>query len=316
MNISIEQMTAEMKKYREFIIVYHVRPDGDCIGSSYALALALKASGARCRVEGDDAVPLNHRYLTDKVVMDEVENPVYIAVDSAAPERVGSYADKHFTFCIDHHNNSINADYTYTEKDCGACSELIFKLVKAMDTDITPQMADFLYLALAMDTMCFRTTDTSAQSFRTAAELAELGADIYGIGRRHLYIKKPGRMKIERMLQNSFNFTCDGQIVSGVITRENLREAQIHDSELEGINSYVELIEGIRVGITVRELADGRSRCSVRTSGNVSAHLICQTHGGGGHFNAAGCVLEYPVEETRAIMEKTAREILEIALKA
>ncbi len=172
-------MAEELKKYKEFRIVYHIRPDGDCIGSSYALALALQAAGAKCEVTGSYEIPSGHRYLTDKFLKDEVTDPVYIAVDCASPERTGEFDRTDFTFCIDHHrNNSVNAPFKCIEEDCGACSEIVFKVIKALGVAVTPQMADLLYLALVMDTMCFRTTDTSPQSFRTAAELAEYGADI------------------------------------------------------------------------------------------------------------------------------------------
>lgn len=311
MNTSLEQMASEMKKHKEFIFVYHVRPDGDCIGSSYALALAMKSLGAACRVEGTDEIPPGHLYMTDKVSMDEVKKPVYFSVDSATPERTGSYSGVHYTFCIDHHcNNSVDADFKYVEEGSGACGEVAFKLIKALGVEITPQIADFLYLALVMDTMCFRTSSTSVQSFSTAAELAKLGADIYGIGHRHVYIKKPGRVKIERVLQNSYHFTCDNQIVTGIITQNDLKEAEILDSELEGINSLVEQIEGMKIGITIRELADGSSRCSTRSCGSIPANLICETHGGGGHMHAACCVLPYPPDKARNIMEETAREFL------
>lgn len=311
MNISPEQMAAELKKYKEFRIVYHIRPDGDCIGSAHALALALQSAGAKCEVTGTDDIPQGHRYLTDMVRYDTITDPVNIAVDCGSPERTGGFSGLEYTFCIDHHrNNSIAAEFKCVEEDCGACSEIIFKIIKAMGVEITKLMADLMYLALAMDTMCFRTTDTSPQSFRTAAELAELGADIYGIGRRHLFIKKPGRIKIEKILQNSYHFTCDNQIVTGIITQTDLQDADIKDSELEGINSLVEQIEGLRIGVTIRELPDGSSRCSTRSSGNIPANKICETHGGGGHFNAACCTLYCPPEEAREIMERTAREFL------
>lgn len=311
MNILAEQMAGELKKYNEFRIIYHIRPDGDCIGSSYALALALQACGAKCEVCGTYDIPPGHRYLTDNFIKDELSEPVYIAVDCASPERTGSFENAEYTFCIDHHrNNSINAPFKCIEEDCGACAEIVFKIIKALGIEITPLIANLLYLALVMDTMCFRTSDTSPQSFRTAAELAEYGADIYGIGRKHVFRKKPGRVKIEKMLQESFHYTCDGQIITGIITLDDLKKADILDAELEGINSYVEQIDGVKIGITVRELPDGWSRCSTRTSGNIPANLICAAHGGGGHFNAACCNLECSPEKAREIMERTAREFL------
>ena len=311
MNISPEQMAAELRKYNSFCIVYHIRPDGDCIGSSYALGLALKSLGAECKVCGTDEVPPNHHYLTDKVVWDDPSDPVFISVDTASQERTGIFSDRKFKFCIDHHRgNTVDAEFKCIEEDCGACAEIIFKVIKALETEITPFIADFLYTGLVMDTMCFRTTDTSAQSFSTAAELSLLGADIYGIGRRQMFIKKPGRIKIEKSLQNSLHFICDDRIVSGVITQNDLKEAGMLDSELEGINSFIEQIEGVMVGITVRELPDGSSRVSVRTCGDTAADGICKVHGGGGHFNAAGCVLDTDPENARAALEKTALEFI------
>lgn len=312
MNVSIEKMAEELRKYQEFRIVYHIRPDGDCIGSSFALALALKSIGAKCEVVGRDEVPRVHKFMTDRVVPDVLADPVYIAVDAVSPARTGNFQHAHFTFCIDHHrDNSIEADYKYVEPDCGACSEIIFKLIKAMGIPLTKDIADFLYTALVTDTMCFRTADTSIQSFETAAELARYGADIYNIGRRNMFIKSAGRQKIEQSLQESFHFTCDNRILTGIITLDDLKMAGILDSELEGINSLVEQIEGVRIGVTVRELPDGRTRCSMRTNGNIAANKICAVHGGGGHLHAACCELDTDPIEARRIMEETCRGFLE-----
>lgn len=312
MDISINELAEKLREYDEYRIVYHIRPDGDCIGSAYALCLALQSIGKKCDVVGQDSIPRVHHILTDNVRMDSLEFPVYIAVDSASLHRVGSYSDRHFTFCIDHHANTFNeADFRYVEKDGGACSEIIFKLIKAMGIHITEQIADFLYTALVTDTMCFRTSDTSVQSFETAAELTKLGADIYNIGRRNMFIKSVGRLKIESILRDSFHFTCDNQILTGVIMLNDLETAGVLDSDLEGINSMVEQIEGIRIGVTIRELPNGRMRCSVHTNGDISANEICRTHGGGGHFHAAGCELNTNAKTAREIMENTCKKFLE-----
>ncbi len=312
MHVTIEQMAEKLKASEEIRIIYHIRPDGDCIGSAFALALALQAAGVRCDVRGRDEVPHIHRPLTDEVPMDALNAPLYLAVDCCAPSRTGTYENEHYTFCIDHHrNNSIDADYKYVEEDCGACSEIVFKVIHAMGVEITKPIADLLYTALVTDTMCFRTSDTSRQSFETAAALAGYGADVFGIGRRNMFYKTPQRMKIEKILTDSFHFTCDDRIVTGILMLDDLKAADILDSELEGINSLAESIAGVRIAVTIRELPDGRMRCSTRTSGNIPANELCAVHGGGGHFHASCCVLDTDAQTAREIMERTAKEFLE-----
>ncbi len=311
MNVTIREMAEKLKCYDEYAIVYHIRPDGDCIGSSFALALGLQSIGKKCRVVGRDPVPQIHQYLTNGVQQDDIENPVYFSVDAVSPMRTGNYADKHFTFCIDHHcDNSINADFKYVEEDCGACSEIVFKLLQAMNVHITKNIADLLYTALVTDTRCFQTSDTSSQSFEIAAELVRVGADNYNISRRNCFVKSKGRRAIEELFKESLNFSCNGSLITGIITLEDLKKADIADSEIEGINSYVEQYEEMQIGVTVRELPDGRSRCSTRTNGNISANDICAVHGGGGHFHAAVCELDDPPVEARQIMEETCRKFL------
>lgn len=311
MNITIKEMAEKLRKFDEYRIVYHIRPDGDCIACAYALCLGLQASGKKCEVVGQDDVPRGHQYMTEKVKFDTITKPVYIAVDSAAPHRVGKYADEHFTFCIDHHHNTFTAaDYRYVETDCGACAEIIFKLLRAMNVEITQQIADFLFLGICTDTMSFRTSDTRIQTFEIAAELAKCGANVYEIGRNHMFKKSKGRLAVEQSLRDSFHYSCDDRILTGIIMLNDLENAGVLDSDLEGINSMAEVPEPVRIGVTIRELADGRMRCSVRTNGDISANEICNVHGGGGHFHAACCELDCDAESARRIMEETAEKFL------
>lgn len=311
MRVKIRKFAEKLLQYDEFCIVYHIRPDGDCIGSAFALALALQAAGKRCTVTGRDPVPQIHRWLTDRVPLDDVRNPVYFVVDAVSPYRTGNYENVHYTFCIDHHrNNSIDADYKYIEEDCGACSELIYKLIRAMKVEFTKDMVNLLYTALVTDTQRFRTSDTTAQSFRTAAALTKRGADIFEISRLNTFVKPKGRRMIEDALKASLRFSEGGQLITGIITQNDLKAAEIADSELEGINSFVEQYAEMMIGVTVRELPDGRCRCSTRTNGDISAEKICQKHGGGGHYHAAVCELAGPPEHAREIMENTSKAFL------
>lgn len=142
----------------------------------------------------------------------------------------------------------------------------------------------------------------------------ELLSDIYYIITQ-LILPLCSRRMIVEFLKESLHFSCDYKLITGIITLDNLKDANITDFELEGINSYVERYyveqyEEMMISVTVRELSDGRSRCSMRTRGNISANGICAEHGGSGHFHAAVCELDVPPEEARVIMEETCRKYL------
>lgn len=308
---TLKEIAAQLLACKEVCIVYHIRPDGDCIGSAYALATALQAAGIRCSVTGRDPVPASFRYLTDAFQPDQLREPVYLSLDTSSPKRTGPYEHQHFTFCIDHHNgNSVVADYKYVEPDCGACSEIIYKLLLEMQLPVTPQIANLLYTALVTDTLCFRTSDTDAQTFRTAAALADCGADISGIGKGHMLYKSKGRMQVEDALRRSFRSSCDERLLTGVLMLSDLAAAGMDDSDLEGINAYVEQVAEMQIGVTLRELPDGRTRCSVHTKGDISAHEICQRFGGGGHLHAAGCEIDAAPAQARELVERVCKEYL------
>lgn len=309
--ISLSELAKQLLTEKEVRIVYHIRPDGDCIGSAYALALALQSAGIHADVAGRDPVPNTFRYLTDQFVPDDLQDPVWISVDTSTPYRTGPYEQQHFTYCIDHHNrNTVQADYKYVEADCGACGEIICKLLTEMQIPFTKLIMNLIYTAIVTDTLCFRTSDTNAQTFRIAAELAEKGADIEKIGKRHMLYKSKGRRMIEDIMRKEMQILCDNQLFTSMILLRDLESAGIADSDLEGINSFLEQYEEMRIGVTFRELPDGRTRCSVHTKGAVSAHEICQHFGGGGHLHASGCEMDEPPLQARPIMEQFCMEYL------
>ncbi len=176
---------------------------------------------------------------------------------------------------------------------------------------ITKEIADFLCMAIVTDTMSFRTSDTRVQTFEIATELACLGTDTYHISRHFMFLKSKGRLEFEHRLRNSFHFSCGNRVLTGIIMLRDLEAAGVLDSEMEGINSLVDEVMGVRIGVTIRELPDSRMRCSVHTSGDLSADAFCKLRGDGGHFHAACCELNCDAPTARRIMEESARDFLE-----
>ena len=309
MNVDLKTMASQLKTIKQARIYFHKKPDGDAVGAAYGLALGLQAAGAVCEVLCSDPVPATYRFMADRVPVQRLEQATVIAVDTATPGRLGKYKEERIDLCIDHHeNNTIEALFKYVEENASSCSEIIFKLLREMGVEITAEIASLLYTGLVTDTSSFRTLSTNAASLQAAAELAACGAPVAEIARLHCLYKTRQRLEIERVLANSFQYVCAGHILGCYFSHADMTRIGTDDSQLEGLNIIVEQVEGVEIGIVVRETIPGHCRISVRTCPKYNAAEICAVFGGGGHANAAGCELDgMPADVLKQVEEVCAR---------
>ena len=310
---TLEDIADFLEDNDDYCIYYHKNPDGDAIGSAYALAMALKAMKKNVNILCDSPVPAPYHYLTDRYGTDrEIRSrTINISVDSAAPARLGRYSDAKITVCIDHHNvNTIEAKYKYVAPKACSCAEIIYELIRIIGVPISALMADFLYVGVCTDSMCFRSEAVNSDTLRTAYELSMCHADVVSIARRFYVTRTEKRIKIENRLTGSFKLHAGGKILSSVLTNDDYNELDITPDDTEGINDLVETVEGVKIGIVVRERTKGRCRISVRSMCRVGADRICAALGGGGHSNAAGAELDGSAEEVLRTVVETAERFL------
>ena len=283
----------------QFCIVYHINPDGDCIGSAYALALILRAAGAKTAVCGHDPVPGQFRSLTDGIPMDSLDPQTqYIAVDCKDRKRTGlSFTNNHYSFWIDHHGSDFTqADHEYVQPNRSACSELILEIAEMLSVAVTKQIAELLYTALVTDTSRFCTPSTNADSIRTAAKLAQCGIDLFEIGRRYTQIKTKNRLNLERRIFSKMHLLCNEQLAAGLITLKDLHDENIdsqNSPDLQNINNLFDVVATARITVVIREYPldnpEGQTRFSIKSFDSaISAKAIAEHFGGGGHLPAAG----------------------------
>lgn len=310
-NPILNELAAQLKQITKCYVLRHIRPDGDAIGSQYGLVLGLRQLGINAQPLHADPVPADYAYVTDKVPTEDIGEAPYIAVDSMTPARLGSFENTPVEFCIDHHQrNSISAPYKYVEADASACTEMVLRVLLAMGVEITQEIAHFLYIGLLTDTNCFRARSTNATAMADAALLAGCGIDISGIARRHVFYKSAKRIEAEKCLRNTQRYTCNDRVLSCMITWDDFTRIGIDDSQLEGINTLIEEIEGPALAIVLRERAAGICRFSVRAEEGLNASEICKCFNGGGHADAAGCDIEGDPKEAMLKMEKACAEYL------
>ncbi|MBQ5311151.1 MAG: DHH family phosphoesterase [Oscillospiraceae bacterium] len=300
----LEDIADVIEEGDEYLVVCHVNPDGDAIGSAYALVLALRLTGKRADAAVPGEVPDNYRALTDRVDRQALRHPRYICVDTSTQARLGKYADEHILCCIDHHEkNTVDARYNYVDPTASSCAQIVYELIQILGAPVSQLMADLLYTGLITDTSCFRAVTTNADTMRYASVFAACGADVSGLARKYFLTKSPRRLDIEDRLRRSRRFFADGRIAGFVLKYADYVELGITDSDVEGINDIAEEPQGIKAGIVVREKNKGKCRISVRAVHGCKADEICAAVGGGGHANAAGAAMDGDPDE---VLEKIA----------
>jgi len=318
--LNVQQTAERLCAADNVLILCHKNPDGDTIGCGSALYYALRALNKTAALLCSDAVPERYIYAGIRQFKGDFEPDFVVAVDVASVQlfgennRVPQYS-RHVDLCIDHHSgNSGYADFTLLDGSAAAAAELLYGVILAMGVDITPQIADALYTGLATDTGCFRFASTTAHTHFVAAKLIEAGAHIEELNTRLFDTKPRQRLEAERIARNHLEYHLGGQCALIYLTRDEIEQSGVDPADLEELTSLPVSIEGVKVGLTLRQQPGGSYRISVRTAKGVDACAIARRLGGGGHERAAGCELLGNLENAKsAILTEVEAELNELA---
>lgn len=283
------------------LLLAHQFPDGDTIGSCTGLCLALQALGKQVQVNCHDKIPEKYTYMTDAIRPQDFEPEFICTADVADPNLLGPsmqiYSDR-VDLCIDHHGTIVAyARETLLDPDCAATAMLVFRLLPLLGAQLTPAIAQCLYTGIATDTGCFKYANTSAEAHRMAADCIDCGIPYDEINRAMFDIKSRARLELERRAMHGITFYYHDRCAVMVITRDMIVQSGAGENDLEGLPPLPRQIEGVWVGVTLREKMDGSFKISLRTGRHANAAEICRLLGGGGHAAAAGCTIALPLED-------------------
>lgn len=318
--IDLQQAAQFLKDSENVLILTHRSPDGDTLGSGYALKHALEQLGKSAWVICNDPVSDRYEHLglsREPVPFDNVRTIVSVDVadDRLLGEKLMPYARK-VDLCIDHHaSNTGYAKRLLLRETAAANCELMLDLIKVMGVKLTTQIADCLYTGLVTDTGCFRYSSTTVESHRAAEELMLAGARTELIHQRMFESTSKGKMSLMVSALQSLRYELNGRCAVMFLSRDKIEEEGVTDEELEGISSIPREIEGVSVGVTFRQYKSRRGyKVSVRTDSVINANSICQRLGGGGHKGAAGCNIENTSfeEAYRLVLQAVEDEISKI----
>jgi phosphoesterase RecJ-like protein len=299
-----------LRSQERFVVVAHENPDGDALGSLLGAALGLRALGKDVVMYLSDRgpTPPEYRFLDlSEVQRDlpaDIEERVLLAVDCANARRIaeGTQAVDRARFVIDvdhHHDNSRFGDVNLVVPEASSTAEVIRDILRELDVDLTPRIAEALYVGLVTDTGRFQYTNATPKALRLAAELVEAGADVHEIF-QHVYepVQYAKLKLLARALERAASFE-GGALVVSYLLREDFAEAGAEEPYSEGIIDHLRAVEGSEMVALIREPPrEGPThRISLRSSHDeIDVSAIARKRGGGGHPQAAGFSSEEPVE--------------------
>ena len=315
--VNERQAAALLAQSDRILILCHQKPDGDTLGSGFALLYALLAMGKTARIACPDGFPPRYCFLYPGFVPERQPDftpSCIVAVDVADLQLLGAWAGRlagKIDLCIDHHpSNTGYAKSTLLDAGCAATGELIWLLGEKLGYSPAPAFCDAVYTAISTDTGCFCYSNTTPQTHRIAALCMENGADFSRLNRQLFETKSWKRIQVENHVFQNIQLSAQGKIAAVCLTKEALDRLEATKDELDNLSALPRQIEGVCCSILLSQVGPGRFKGSVRTDAPVDASRLCARFGGGGHARAAGCTLEGEGEDCLSRLVKAAQEEL------
>jgi bifunctional oligoribonuclease and PAP phosphatase NrnA len=315
MNIPPE-LLAFLREKNDFFIATHINPEGDALGSSLALSMALHTIGKRTVLFDRDGVPEFYRFLPgyENIMCSYTDlRPSdfnLLLLDCNTPGRAAIEALRfRQSAVIDHHETESDfGDIRWIEPKAAATGLMIFYLIKALGIEITKEMAVNLYTAVAIDTGTFRFSNTSAEVLRVAAELADTGANPSFISSNLYETWSRSRFQLLRLALQTLDIR--NGVAFTFVNREMFRETGTGPEDTENFSSFPRIVKDIRISAFFREIDDDYWKVSLRSKGEINVATIATHFEGGGHKNAAGFFVRAPLESAKESLLKRLSEVL------
>jgi phosphoesterase RecJ-like protein len=322
----LARVLAALDSARHVVLTTHVNADGDGTGCEAALGSYLAGRGKRVTVVNPTPFPALYRYLIpDQGWIAEAgtaaanealaDADLIVVLDTSEPSRVGRLARAlrdRAVVVIDHHPPAEGGIPGITLQDPTACAtgELVYDLLRAggLAEPWPPSVVEGLYVAIVTDTGSFRFANTTARAHLIAADLMRRGLDPEAVYRRIFANVPLRRIHLLRAALERLEVDPELPITWISIPREVGDALGVTSEDLEGIVEHARSIEGTEVALLFRELADGATKVSFRSSGEVDVNMLARAFGGGGHAKAAGALIGAPLERVREEVLAAARE--------
>ena len=312
-NCSLAETGELLKAAKKLVIVSHVSPDGDTLGSSLALMHALCMLGKEVIMNVDDDISTVYSFLPGIAAYrrfapeESVDADLLVIVDASSADRAGNALDvvkSPAVLNIDHHKtNTRFADYLYLDSDAAATAEIIYSLLLEMGIKLTRDIATCIYEGIYTDTGSFKYSNTTSRTLKTAAALLNYGVNPSLIS-DNMELKSRSQVEMLRKVLETLTFLKDGKIAYIEIPLE----LYDHNVETDTFISYPRYVEGVEIALLFKQVEANLTRVSFRSK-EIDVAKVALSFGGGGHKKASGCSIYAPLKEAEKVILEAVGEL-------
>lgn len=302
----VQQIVETIEKNQSFLVVAHENPDGDAIGSTLGLALALRDMGKDVVAYNVDGVPETMQFLPYSDFLlnrlpDNSHFDVAFVLDSGALDRTAlPVKDLCRTMInIDHHPHSTFGDLCYLDTTACATAILIYRVLLACQYQPSLAVAKALYLGIMSDTGSFRYSSSNQECFKVAGDLLGFGVDPWEISSNLYESYTPERMQLLGLVLSTLQISASGRYASISLTADVLKRSGATAEDSDGLVNYPRSIRGVEVALFLNQVAENLYKISFRSRGNIDVGTLAHKLGGGGHHNAAGAKISGTLDEVK-----------------
>lgn len=310
MKILTRNDTADfLAAHDHYLILTHVRPDGDTIGSAAALCLGLRSLGKTAHILENKGISPRFRWLHEGLTVTEAaENHCIVTVDVASPGMLPEEFRPllgRIELRIDHHGSATSfTDFELVDARSASCAEVVYDVLTLLGCRLDKAIAEAVYVGTSTDTGCFRYANTTAHTFSTAAACAQAGAEIYRLNMELFETNTLARLKMQGWIVDNMKLLRGGAMCVCAIPRQVELEMGVTGDDMDNISSFPRTVAGVCMAATLREAENGSVKLSVRAIPGYDATRVTVPFGGGGHKGAAGATIQMPLPEAARAVER------------
>ena len=315
--MTLDNILEEIKKANSIVIVTHESPDGDAIGSSLAMELALRSIGKKSDIIIPEYPRIFNFLPNAKNVKEKSDLKKYdlaISLDCTDLRRINGkeyFEEAKRTIVIDHHGtNSMYGDINFVNPVAPACCEILVGMFTYFNIDINQEIGTCILTGIITDTGGFKYQSVTAETFEFTAELLRKGVNVSEIYQTALETRTMANFQLLKKTLNRMEILENGKVTFTYITNQDETEVNAEPGDHEGLVEIGRDIEGVEISILLRQKDnEDKYKVSMRSKNYVNVSDLCYIFGGGGHPKAAGCLVQGTVEQ---IKEKLLREIRKV----